>query len=132
MYYSNTSMTDSQLAAYAKKWCDSDGFFREQAACKSEFGFSVSGNIYDNIPQTISSSIDSGNPLILHCRGYWSGSNGAYHTTANGHFLLVRGYDSSGVQVADPGKKANNFITIPWEDLQSTNNDIYVRTTSST
>lgn len=130
MYYSGNNLSYQQMAEYAKKWCAADGTFNGQAECKKLFGFSVSGNIKTNIPATIESQIDSGNPVILHIRGQWTGSDGTkYHSTSNGHFLVIRGYTSEGIYVADPGKQANNDICIPWEDLASVN-DLYIRTTS--
>lgn len=127
-YYSNTSLTNMELAELAKKWCRSDGFFTKQGDCLNQYGFSVSGNIKNNLPETIQNSIDKGNPLILHCRGKWVGTNGVYHNTDNGHFLLIHGYTEEGILVADPGKRANNNLVITWNDL-AVGNDIYVRTT---
>ena len=129
-YYSNKGFTTNELAALAKKWCRSDGLFTNQGSCMSQYGFSVSGDVrgFNNIVSSIKSGIDSGNPLILHCRGYW----GDYHTTSNGHFMVVTGYDNNGIKVADPGKRANNSRTIPWSAVETgtQTNDVYVRTST--
>lgn len=63
------------------------------------------------------SSIDNGNPCIMHVRGIWNYGGQTYHKTTNGHFLLATGYDEEGIYVYDPGRKDNTIHgkPIPWE-----------------
>lgn len=61
-------------------------------------------------------AITVGKPVIIQIRGGWVYHGTVYHGTANGHFLVLCGYDSSGFYVKDPGRRANNLI--PFDAFQ--------------
>ena len=131
LYYNNITMTDQQLAALASQNCQSNGFFYKQGDILSQYHINKGADVHSNLPETIANSIDNGHPLVLHCKGYWVdyNTNEALHGKPGndtGHFMVVYGYDSNGIKVADPGMRANNSRTISWESLAMPN-DIYVR-----
>ncbi len=131
MFHNNITMTDNDLASLAKKYCDNDGFFRRQGEALGNYHITQGSNIKTDVVKTIESSINAGNPLILHCRGIWhdNAQNRDIHTTENGHFMVVVGYGPDGIKVADPGKVANNTATISYDAINTGvySNDVYVR-----
>lgn len=134
LYYNNMSMSDQTLANLALDNCRSDGFFTNQYGLMGNYGVSWGESTYTDMPNIIKNSIDDGRPLILHCRNYWVDpvSGKALHGkpgNSTGHFMVIYGYNSDGIKVADPGLRSNNDVTVSWESLY-TQNDIYVRQTS--
>lgn len=79
---------------------------------------------------TITDYLTCGYPVILHIEGIWEYEETVnreidgvlrqekvqrqYHTTTNGHFLVIIGFDDQGLYVYDPGKSANNQRVIPY------------------
>lgn len=79
---------------------------------------------------SVVSYITSGYPVVLHIEGVWEYKEvqeedidgvvtprtvqHKYHTTSNGHFLLIIGYDDCGFYVLDPGRSSNNRNVIPF------------------
>lgn len=60
--------------------------------------------------------IDLGIPPVLHISGHWEYNGSVYHYGNSGHFLLIVGYDSTGLYVYDPGSTKNTKSgAIPYE-----------------
>ncbi len=130
-YYNGIHLSTNDLAAYAQRWCLSDGTFHGQSYCMNQFGFRATKYTGSQYGRTISEEIAAGHPVILYLhknnKGLWKSktTDYTYHrATGHGHFMVITSIDCNGnVTVADPGKRANNTKIIPWEDVISLFNE---------
>lgn len=116
----------SRLTDYAKAWCASDGEFygardngtsnNWESTFNAKIGYDTTFDTPNDMRMGITDQLDNGNPVVLHVKGEWSGPNGAYHKGGDQHFMVIYGYTSEGIQVADPAGTATNK-TIPWSSL---------------
>lgn len=76
--------------------------------------------------------ITQGTPLVFHISGIWTYNGVTYHRTTNGHFLVIMGYDETGLYVYDPGSRSNTQNSpIPYEAFNHVNGK-YIRPVHTT
>lgn len=51
--------------------------------------------------------LTEGLPVMLHISGKWTYNGVTYHSSSNGHFLVIMGFDDKGFYVYDPGSNKN-------------------------
>ena len=51
--------------------------------------------------------LTEGLPVMLHISGKWVYNGVTYHSSTNGHFLVIMGFDDAGFYVYDPGSNKN-------------------------
>lgn len=120
MYYLRRNIPIQNVSRFA----NSKGQLDAPSAL-AQFGLRQGSNTYGNFANGVINEINSGRPPIIHIRGRWVSSNGdVLHKSGNGHFMVATGYDSTGLYVYDPGRRANHHISFKdW----STVGDLYYR-----
>jgi hypothetical protein len=90
-----------------------------------KYGLHQSGNNYSGFKEGCVSEIGAGRPVVLHVRYKWVAEDGTvlHSNPDSGHFLVGMGYDSEGMYVYDPGKRANRHIK--WSDWDRAQDHYY-------
>ncbi len=127
LYFSNNSsaIPDYELSEdwMQRTVCKDDnysgqGFLADKFCAENGLGYRNAIGDNANIIETITNSIDEGNPLIFSLGSQWTGADtGTTYYGGKEHWMMIYGYDDAGIYVADPN--GGRIMSVPFNDWDS-------------